>query len=59
MTKATTYTRKRHLKINIRVMAIILRFILWAKCVTTGLVCACTIELHVQNLTLLFSSGES
>ena len=53
MTKATTYTGKRHLKINIRVMAIILRFILLAKCATTVLVCACTIELPVQNLTLL------
>ena len=59
MTKATTYTRKRHLKINIRIIAIILRFILLAKCATTGLVWECTIELPVQNLTLLFSSGES
>ena len=53
MTKATTYTRKRSLKINIRVMAIILRFILLAKCAATGLVWARTIELPVQNLTLL------
>ena len=58
MTTVTTDTRKTPLEINIRVIVAILRIILLAKCTTTGLVCACAIELPEQNLTLLFSSGE-